>query len=82
MRYIVSPIVSNRCVTIVIGSEVLVVSFVMQDMPYGDEQFAGDCHEDFHFVLLADLGLMVRETTEETIFSTTCSPCTLNDSLA
>ena len=51
-----SPIVSNGCVTIVIGSEVLVVSFVMQDMPYGDEQFAGDCHEDFHFVLLSDLG--------------------------
>lgn len=37
MRYIVSPIVSNGCVTIVICSEVLVVSFVMQHMPYGYE---------------------------------------------
>ena len=82
MRYIVSPIVSDGCVTIVIGSEVLVVCLVMQHMPYGDEQFSGYCHEDLHLVLFANLCLMVGEAAEETVLGTTCSPCTLDDGLA
>jgi len=51
-------------------------------MPDGDEQLAGDGHEDFHLVLLADLGLMVGEAAEEAVLRPACSPGTLNDGLA
>ena len=78
-----SPVVvGNGCATIVVGSEVLVVSLVVQHMPYGDEQLSGYCHEDFHLVLLADLCLVVGETAEEAVLRPACPPCALDDGLA
>ena len=70
------------CVTIVSGSEVLVVGLVVQHVPDGDEQLACHGYEDFHLVLLADLGLMIGEAAEEAVLGAACSPCTLNDGLA
>ena len=78
-----SPVVvGNGCVTIVVGSEVLVVCLVVQHMPDGDEQLACDGHEDFHLVLPADLGLVVGEAAEETFLHPACSPGALYDGLA
>ena len=77
-----SPVVCNGCVTIVVGSEVLVVCLIMQHMPDGDEQLACDGHEDFHLVLLADLCLVVGETAEEAVLRPACPPCALDDGLA
>ena len=72
----------NGCVTIVVGSEVLVVCLAMQHMPYGDEQLSCHSHEDLHFVLLADLRQAVGEPAEEAVLGAACSPCAFDDGLA
>ena len=78
-----SPVViGNGCVTIIVGFEVPVVCFVMQHMPHGNEQFTRNSHDDFHFVLPADLRLMVGETAEEAVLGTACSLGAFYDSLA
>ena len=43
------------CVTIVFVGEVLVVGLVVKHMPYGNEQFACYCYEDFHLVFSCGL---------------------------
>ena len=70
------------CITIVIGSEVLVVCLVMQYMPYGDEQLSCHSHEDFHLVLFTDLCLMEGESAEEAVLGAACSPGAFDDGLA
>ena len=78
-----SPVAfADGCVTIVVGSEVLVFGLVVQHMPYGYEQLAGYGHKHLHLVLLADLGLMIREAAEEAVLGAAGSPGTLDDGLA
>jgi len=79
--YHVTRRLGGGCATIAFV-EVLVVCLVMQHVPYCDEQLAGHRHEDFHLVLPADYGLVVREPAEEAVLCPARSPCALDDGLA
>ena len=78
-----SPVAfAGGCLTIVFNGEVLVVGLVVKHMPYGYEQFACYCYEDFHLVFLSDLRLVEGEAAEEAILRAAGSPCTLDDGLS
>ena len=62
--------------------EVNVIRFIMDYMPYRNQQLSGHGHDDLHLVFLPDLCLMVGEPAEEAALCSACRPCALDDVLS